>query len=123
MFESDDMKQFFGKCSSAGNSDFKKALSVFVQGLGLEFLRVIQDEIIRLKVIDTRLLLSSFHIGDNGNAELSEGDLTVEVGTNVEYAKFVNDGHWTCGKGEAMRFVPGRWSGNRFIMIHLLKAV
>lgn len=115
MFESDDMKQFFGKCNSAGNSDFKKALSVFVQGLGLEFLRVIQDEIIRLKVIDTRLLLSSFHIGDNGNSELSEGDLTVEVGTNVEYAKFVNDGHWTCGKGEAMRFVPGRWSGNRFI--------
>lgn len=47
MFESDDMKQFFGKCNSAGNSDFKKALSVFVQGLGLEFLRVIQDEIIQ----------------------------------------------------------------------------
>lgn len=112
MFESDDMKQFFGKCSSAGNGDFKKALSVFVQGLGLEFLRVIQDEIIRLKVIDTRLLLSSFHIGDNGNAELSEGDLTVEVGTNVEYAKFVNDGHWTCGKGEAMRFVPGKVTTN-----------
>ena len=112
MFESDDMKQFFGKCNSAGNSDFKKALSVFVQGLGLEFLRVIQDEIIRLKVIDTRLLLSSFHIGDNGNSELSEGDLTVEVGTNVEYAKFVNDGHWTCGKGEAMRFVPGKVTTN-----------
>ena len=28
MFESDDMKQFFGKCSSAGNSDFKKALEI-----------------------------------------------------------------------------------------------
>ena len=36
MFESDDMKQFFGKCSSAGNSDFKKALSVFVQGHGTD---------------------------------------------------------------------------------------
>ena len=108
MFESDELKQFFGKCSTAGNGDFKKALSVFVQGLGLEFLRVIQDEIIRLKVVDTRLLLSSFHIKDNGNAELSEGGLTVEIGTNVEYAKYVNDGHWTCGKGEAMRFVPGR---------------
>lgn len=108
MFESGELKQFFGKCSTAGNGDFKKALSVFVQGLGLEFLRVIQDEIIRLKVVDTRLLLSSFHIKDNGNAELSEGGLTVEIGTNVEYAKYVNDGHWTCGKGEAMRFVPGR---------------
>lgn len=108
MFESDELKQFFGKCSTAGNGDFKKALSVFVQGLGLEFLRIIQDEIIRLKVVDTRLLLSSFHIKDNGNAELSEAGLTVEIGTNVEYAKYVNDGHWTCGKGEAMRFVPGR---------------
>lgn len=108
MFESDELKQFFGKCSTAGNGDFKKALSVFVQGLGIEFLRIIQDEIIRLKVVDTRLLLSSFHIKDNGNAELSEGGLTVEIGTNVEYAKYVNDGHWTCGKGEAMRFVPGR---------------
>lgn len=57
-------------------------------------------------------MLSSFHIGDNGNSELSEGDLTVEVGTNVEYAKFVNDGHWTCGKGEAMRFVPGKVTTN-----------
>ncbi|MGN1480752.1 HK97 gp10 family phage protein [Porcipelethomonas sp.] len=116
MIESDDMKNFFSKCSSAGNGDFKRALNTFLEGIGLEFLRVIQDEIIRLKVMDTRLLLSSFHKSDsNGVWELSEGNLTLEVGTNVEYASYVNDGHWTCGKGEKMRFVPGHWNGNRFI--------
>jgi hypothetical protein len=29
--------------------------------------------------------------------------------TNVEYAKFVNDGHWTNPKGIERRFVPGHW--------------
>ena len=34
MFESDDMKQFFGKCSSAGNSDFKKGSFGICSGTG-----------------------------------------------------------------------------------------
>lgn len=116
MVESGEMKDFFDKMNSAGNGDFEKALYLFVESLGLEFLRVIQDEIIRKKVMDTRLLLSSFHMLDgNGIWEISEGGLTITVGTNVEYAKYVNDGHWTCGKGEKMRFVPGYWEGDRFI--------
>lgn len=102
------MNDFFGQCASAGNGDFKKALGEVVEGLGTEFLRIIEDEIIRLKVIDTRLLLSGFHKGDSNNIwEISDGGLTLTVGTNVEYAAFVNDGHWTCGNGKDMRFVPG----------------
>ena len=116
MAEFDDMKRFFSKCSSAGNGDFKRALSTFLEGIGLEFLRVIQDEIIRRKVMDTRHLLKSFHKGGGDNIwELSEGDITLEVGTNASYATYVNDGHWTCEKGQAMRFVPGHWDGDRFI--------
>lgn len=108
MFEADEMSEFFEKCKSAGGGEFKKQIMLFLEGLGLEFLRVIQDEIIRRKVMDTRLLLSSFNVGDgNGIWELSEGGLTLEVGTNVEYAGFVNDGHWTCKKGEKIRAVPG----------------
>ena len=73
---------------------------------------MIQDEIIRLKAVDTRLLLASFHKGGNDSVwELNEGGLILEVGTNVEYAKYVNNGHWTCKKGEAMRFVPGYMDG------------
>ena len=115
MTDSNDMKDFFSEISSAGNGEFQKALSLFLEGLGLEFLKIIQDEIIRKKVMDTRLLLSSFHkLDSDGIWELSEGDLSITVGTNVEYAKYVNDGHWTCEKGEKMRFVPGYWEGNRF---------
>lgn len=116
MLEADEMKEFFEKCRRAGNGVFKRELSLFLEGIGLEFLRIIEDEIIRLKVMDTRLLLNSFHKGSSGTVwELSDNGLTLEVGTNVEYASYVNDGHWTCKKGEKMRFVPGYWSGNRFI--------
>ena len=116
MLEADEMKEFFEKCRRAGNGVFKRELSLFLEGIILEFLRIIEDEIIRLKVMDTRLLLNSFHKGEDENVwRLSDSGLTLEVGTNVEYASYVNDGHWTCKKGEKMRFVPGYWSGNRFI--------
>ena len=115
MLEADEMKAFFDKCIKAGNGDFKRELEVFLEGIGLEFLRIIEDEIIRRKVVDTRLLLNSFHKGDGENVwETSDSGLTLQVGSNVEYAGYVNDGHWTCGKGEAMRFVPGYWEGDRF---------
>lgn len=116
MIEADEMKAFFDKCIKAGNGDFKKELEVFLEGIGVEFLRIIEDEIIRRKVVDTRLLLNSFHKGDKENFwEISDGGLTLQVGSNAEYAGYVNDGHWTCGKGEAMRFVPGYWKGDRFV--------
>lgn len=116
MLEADEMKEFFEKCRRAGNGVFKRELPLFLEGISLEFLRIIEDEIIRLKVMDTRLLLNSFHKGEDENVwRLSDSGLTLEVGTNVEYASYVNDGHWTCKKGEKMRFVPGYWSGNRFI--------
>lgn len=116
MLEADEMKEFFEKCRRAGNGVFKRELSLFLEGISLEFLRIIEDEIIRLKVMDTRLLLNSFHKGEDENVwRLSDSGLTLEVGTNVEYASYVNDSHWTCKKGEKMRFVPGYWSGNRFI--------
>ena len=38
------------------------------------------------------------------------------MGTNVEYASYVNDGHWTNPKGVKLRFVPGYWlDDGRFI--------
>lgn len=82
----------------------------------IDFLRVVQDEIVRRKVIDTRLLLASFEKGSAGNIwEIADGGLTLEVGTNVEYATYVHDGHWTNSKGVAQRWVPGYWEGDRFI--------
>jgi hypothetical protein len=107
---------FIGRLKQAASGDFKKELETFMLALGAEFLRIVEDEIVRRKVMDTRLLLASFHEGGNGNVwQVSDGGLTLEVGTNVEYAAYVNDGHWTNPKGVESRFVPGKWSGDRFI--------
>ena len=66
--------------------------------------------------MDTRLLLASFEKGgQDGVWLLSDGDLSLEVGTNVKYAKWVNDGHKANPDGVASRFIPGKWVGDRFI--------
>ena len=115
-YDFSEFKDFFGKMRTAANGDFRREVEEFLVSVGTEFLRIIQDEIERRKVTDTRLLINSFARGADGNVwELDEGGLVLEVGTNVKYAAYVNDGHWTCAKGEKSRFVPGRWEGDRFI--------
>ena len=111
-----DFKNFFGNVEKAAKGGFRKELELFLEGLGNEFLRILQDEIVRLKVIDTRTLLASFEKGSDGNVwRLAEGNLVLEVGTNVNYAAYVNNGHWTNAKGVERRWVPGHWEGERFI--------
>ena len=108
-----ELKEFTQKLHKAGTGEFKEALAEFLDGVGQEMLRVIEDEIIRLEAVDTRLLLNSFHKGGDDNVyELSEGDTTLEIGTNVKYAQFVNDGHWQNSQGVESRFVPGYWTAD-----------
>ena len=115
-FDFSEIKEFTAKLKQAAAGDFKKELAVFIEGLGYELLRIVQDEIMRRKVMDTRLMLSSFQKGGDDNVwEATDEGLTLEVGTNVKYAAFVNDGHWTNPKGVEKRFVPGQWQGDRFI--------
>ena len=108
-----EFRAFFQKMGKAASGDFKREMELFLEGLGNEFLRILQDEIVRRKVMDTRQLLASFEKGEQGNVwELSDGDLTLEVGTNVDYASYVNDGHWTNPKGvqyRLSRLLAGRW--------------
>lgn len=109
-FDTVELENFVKRLGTAAQGDFKRALNKFLEGLGIEFLRILQDEIVRRNVLDYRLLLHSFQKGDGENVwTLDENGLTLEVGTNVEYAKFVNDGHWTNPKGIERRFVPGHW--------------
>ncbi len=115
-FDFGEFNAFFNRVKQAASGDFKKELEIFMQALGTEFLRVVEDEIIRRKVMDTRLLLASFHEGGDGNVwNMTDDGLTLEVGTNVKYAAYVNDGHWANPKGVKTRFIPGRWDGDRFI--------
>lgn len=109
-------KAFFGSVEKATKGDFRREFELFLEGLGNEFLRILQDEIVRREVVDSRQLLASFERGGDGNVwSIEEGGLTLEVGTSVSYASYVNDGHWTNTKGVERRFVPGYWEGDRFI--------
>lgn len=111
-----EFKAFFGSVEKAAKGDFRKEFELFLEGLGNEFLRILQDEIIRRQVLDSRQLLASFEKGGDGNVwELTDGGLTLEVGTNVDYASYVNDGHWKNAAGVERRWVPGHWEGDRFI--------
>ena len=99
-----EFRAFFQSMERAAKGDFRKEFELFLEGVGVDFLRVVQDEIERRKVLDSRLLLASFEKGGDGNVwELTDGGLTLEVGTNVEYATWVENGHTQ----EPGRFVPG----------------
>ena len=114
--ETAELKRFVNKLSKAGNEQFRKDLLIFLEGIADEFLRIVEDEIIRTQTVDTRLLLNSFHKGERDNLYVvAQGDMTIEVGTNVTYASYANDGHWTNPKGVATRFVPGYWHGHSFV--------
>lgn len=115
-FDMSEMREFFQTLEKATKGDFRKEMELFLEGLGNEFLRILQDEIIRRQVMDSRLLLASFEKDGDGNVwRMQEGGLVLEVGTNLDYAGYVNDGHWTNTKGVERRWVPGYWQGDRFI--------
>lgn len=114
--ETTEMRRFIDKVNIAGKGQFRKDLLIFLEGIADEFLRIVEDEIIRTQTVDTRLLLNSFHKGGTDNVfVLNQGEMTIEVGTNVTYASYANDGHWTNPKGVATRWVPGYWNGEHFI--------
>ncbi len=103
-----ELQDFFVRVGRAAKGDFRKELELFLEGLGNEFLRIVQDEIECREIMDSRLLLASFEKGGEGNVwKLEESGLALEVGTNVKYAEPINNGHWKNTKGVEMRFVPG----------------
>ena len=105
-------KEFFEQLERQAQGELRKEMETFLEGIGEEFLRLVEEQIIQRKVMDSRNLLTSFHKSADGNVwELEEDGLVLEVGSSVEYAGYVNDGHWTNTKGVAMRFVPGYWEG------------
>lgn len=115
-FDMSEFREFFGRMERAAKGDFRKEFELYLEAVGFDFLRVVQDEIVRRKVLDSRQLLASFEKGSDGNVwEITDGGLTLEVGTNLEYAGYVEDGHWTNTKGVERRFVPGYWEGDCFI--------
>lgn len=109
-------RDFFSEMDAQARGGFREELVTWLDAVGNEFLRIVEEEIIRRQVMDTRQLLASFHKDGDGNVwDLDEDGLCLEVGSSVEYAAYVNDGHWTNTKGVAIRYVPGYWEGEKFI--------
>lgn len=106
-----EYKDFFNSMKEA-NSRFKQDLGVWLEGIGSEFLKEVEEQIIQRNVMDTRLLLHSFTRGDsNGVWELDLGALKLEVGTNLEYAIWANNGHHQ----QPGRYIPGYWKNDKFV--------
>lgn len=92
-------------------SEAQSAFAQMLEAEGYDLLRLVQEAIIRYQAVDYRRLLNSFDKGGDGNVwRVSNGGLTLEIGTNVKYAEAVNDGH-----NQKRRWVPGVWQGDRFI--------
>ena len=113
MIDVSGLEAFAKACEDAG-AEIKPYAGRTLDEIGEEFIEIVQSNIMAAGNVDTRLLLSSFSKGSsNGIYELDMGGLTLTIGTNVEYAKWVNDGH---GQRPG-RFVPGVWSGSRFTYV------
>ncbi|KIL72542.1 hypothetical protein SD78_4127 [Bacillus badius] len=105
------LKQFMKQVEKAADGELKREFGLWLEGMGMDFLALIQDEIIRTEAVDTRRLLNSFSRGDSESVwSINAGGLTLEVGTNLTYASYANDGHF-----QKKRFVPGYWRGDRFV--------
>jgi|SRR5690625_3541384 len=115
--EIEGLDEFMKKVEKASDG-FQKEVELWLEGAGMQFLEEVQRMIKAMQVVDTRRLLNSFDKGGEDNVwEKSFNGLQLTIGTNVEYAGYVNDGHWTDdpSKGRKSRFVPGTWSGSKFI--------
>lgn len=111
------LDQFVQALHQASHGGLRQEYETWLEGMGYQFLDIVQDEVIRTQTVDTRRLLNSFHKGDQKNIfSMTAGKLKLDVGTNLDYASYVNDGHFTIdpSKNQDRRWVPGRWKGDRF---------
>lgn len=110
-----DFQIFFDRCKGAASGDFKREIPVFLETMGMDFLKIVRDEIVRRQVADTGQLLKSFQKGGSGNVwKLENQGLTLEVGTYAANAALQNKGYWTVAGEQAQLFIPGTWQDARF---------
>lgn len=110
MIDVSQLDDFARKCE-AMKADLKPYAAKTMDEIGEEFLDIVQEEIMAADNVDIGVLLASFFKGVPGNVyQLDAGGLTLTIGTNVRYAKWVNKGH----PQRPGRFIPGVWEGKHF---------
>ncbi|WP_091485335.1 HK97 gp10 family phage protein [Gracilibacillus orientalis] len=115
--EIEGLDEFISALKNTEKGGFAEQLGLWLEAIGIDFLDIVQDEIVRTETVDTRNLLNSFSRGDSENLwSISSGGMVLDIGTNLNYASFANDGHFTVdpNSGKDRRWVPGRWLGDRF---------
>ena len=53
-FDMREFREFFERMGRAARGDFRKEMEKFLEGVGFDFLRVVQDEIIRRRMKETK---------------------------------------------------------------------
>lgn len=108
------LDEFIEQLDFAAKRAFKKKMKEWNDAIAFEFLRIVQDEIKLKQIVRTRLLLNSFQRGNVNNlwSYNNSAKTELEVGTNLKYASYVNDGHYLNPHGQAVRFVPGYWKNS-----------
>lgn len=110
MIDISQLEDFARRCEAA-RADLKPYAGKALEETGEEFLTIVQMAIQELGNVDTGKLMASFTKGADGNIwELNADGLTLTIGTNVEYAKWVDIGH----RQTPGRFIPGYWDGKHF---------
>lgn len=110
-----DLKKLNQSIQKMGGTNLRKKYAEWLEILGVEFLEIVRGEIIARNKVDTQNLLSSFSKGSLNNIWiLKEGGLSLEVGSNVSYASYLNDGYWECRPNQLKVYIPGIWRGDVF---------
>lgn len=108
------LKQLNTALKEAASGGFSRQASRWLEECGQDFLEIVQSELISTQTIDIEKLLSSFEKGAEDNLWIVQsGGLSLEVGTQLDYASFLNDGNWM--SKQDVRWVPGRFQGSQFI--------
>lgn len=103
------LKQLNTALKEAASGGFSRQASRWLEECGQDFLEIVKSELISTQTIDTEKLLSSFEKGAEDNLWIVQsGGLSLEVGTQLDYASCLNDGHWT--SKQDVRWVPGAFS-------------
>ena len=110
MMDVSELDVFVRRCEAA-QADLKPHAGKALEEIGEQFLLMVQSSIKRAGNVDYGKLLASFEKGGADNVwNIDLGALTLEVGSTLDYAKYVNDGH----KQQPGRFIPGYWEGSHF---------
>ena len=58
------LDQFVQALHQASHGGLRQEYEMWLEGMGYQFLDIVQDEVIQTQTVDTRRLLNSFHKGD-----------------------------------------------------------